>query len=98
MGGKCFPTTGTFKGLGQAYLEIHVPLTRVQDINKNTSSEIASQYHGILVHVYDHTNNEHALNYEELTELGYNNYVTILIDKHSVDRYRYFPVTTKKNR
>ena len=86
IGGKCYPSTGTFRGLGQAYLQIQAPKSRYEKINETIASEVAKQYHGIFLTIIDSNTNFYALNYEDLTELNYGKYITLLIDKFSIDR------------
>ena len=87
MGGKCFPSSGTFKGLGQAYLDIRADKERFTLINGSIAADPALQYHGILFSMYDSNSNLYVLNYEDLTELSYDTYVTVLVEKYSTDRY-----------
>ena len=45
-------------------------------------------YHGVLIHIFDTSNNFYVLNYEDLTELSLSFYSTLMIEKASTDRYK----------
>ena len=52
-------------------------------------------YHGVLIHIFDASNNPYVLNYEDLTELSLSYYSTIIIEKTSTDRYKAFSAYLK---
>ena len=50
------------------------------------AAEGAVMYNGVNLHVFDSNNNLNVLNYEDLVELSFSYYNTILIEKKSIDR------------
>ena len=69
-------------------LDVHF----ISFLNSSIAGEGAVMYHGVLIHIFDASNNFYVLNYEDLTELSLSFYSTLMIEKASTDRYKEYSV------